>query len=316
MKTIIYVVLFISYFTGKIEAQTALKADAGKDTVYCIIMDYHNNTINNLQIYLGGQPTAIGGKPPYLYNWTMYSKTTKKQYSILKDSCINNKANPILYISKYYDLESYNYIDTLNDRFIFKVIVKDSNNITAQDSSTIIFSRYGAKPVVTGGIQFPCMEVYTKDSIQLGPCGTIGGIHPFSSFHWTPEYGLSNPNISNPKAVLVSGLSYTNYCVSYVDSVGCSINAGFTLTDIKNGDLKTGYVSYKNPVSQSQSMNFTSELIGSMLQIVSIKGVVVLHRKIAEPELPLGSIITESGMYYYTLTTTQGKVLSGSFVRE
>ncbi len=316
MKKIIFIALFISCFTGKIEAQAALKADAGKDTSYCIQMDYHNISLNNLQIYLGGKPTAIGGKPPYSYNWEMYSKTTKKQYSILKDSCINNKANPILNINKYYDLESYNYIDTLNDRFIFKVIVKDSNNITAQDSCTIIFSRYGAKPVVIGGIQYPCMEVYTKDSIQIGPCGISGGISPYSNFSWNPQNGLSNPNIQNPKAVLLDGYSYMYYDVTFMDSAGCVLKAGFVITDIKNGDLKTGYVSYKNPVSQSESMNFTSELIGSMLQIVSSKGVVMLHRKIAETQLPLGSIITESGMYYYTLTTIQGKVLSGSFVRE
>jgi len=312
----IFVCMFI-ICSISLSAQTPLKVDAGKDTSYCIKMNYFGyfDSSNYTTIKIGGKSTAVDGTPPYSYSWKMYSKTTRKQFNLLADSGIDHKANPELKISNNYFLaDSYN--DSLNDRFIFKVIVVDSNQITAEDSCTIILSRFGGMPVVSGGIQFPCMEVYTIDSIQIGPCGLIGGIPPFSSFHWTPEYGLSDPYIQNPKAVLSQGLNFVNYSTTYKDSVGCSLYGGETITDIKDGDLNIGFISYKNPVTISGTMNFTSDLLGSTVQVYSINGVVYFQMKVEELSIPLGSLISKAGIYFYRVTTPLGKLITGRFVRE
>jgi hypothetical protein len=300
-----------------LSAKTPLTVDAGKDTSYCIKMNYsgYRDSSNYTTIKIGGISTAIDGTPPYSYSWKMYSKTTRKQFNLLADSGIDHKANPELKISNnYYFNATQN--DSLNDRFIFKVIVMDSNKATVEDSCIITISRYGMPNIYFGGPSIPCMEIFTKDSIQLGPCNIVGGIPPFSSFKWMPTYGLSNPNISNPKAVLVSGYNYTNYSVSFIDSAGCTLNSGMTLTDIKDGDLNTGFVTYKNPITNNGTMNFTSDLLGSIVQVYSINGVVHYQSKVEELNIPLGSVISTAGIYFYRVITPLGKLITGRFVRE
>ena len=194
----LYIIIGISKI---INAQPPLVVDAGKDTSYCFHVSQFNYIPNTL--VLGGVSTAIGGKKPYTYNWIMYSKTTGKIDSLLIDSGIQHNANPkvILPIIENigFGVVSYNGI------YIFKVIVTDSSNTQMTDSCEIKISRQEANIDLSGQ---SCHEIYSSDSVQLYPCGTNGGIPPFTSYNWTPIDGLSNPHISNPKAVLIKGLNF------------------------------------------------------------------------------------------------------------
>ena len=69
-------------------------------------------------------------------------------------------------------------------------------------------------------------------------------------------------------------------------------------------------------ISNNRTINFTPELLGSTLQIVSIGGVVVYQTKIEAESLPVGSLLPVAGVYFYRLTTPVGKVINGSFVKE
>jgi hypothetical protein len=269
-------------------AQTPLVVDAGKDTNYCL------SSTNGL-LNLGGNPTSTGGVAPYGYSWTIYNKTTKQPLTILTDSNINLIANP-----------SFTMIGG-NGLFVFKVSVTDSKGNKASDSITIGISSF--IEILCCGIR----ESLNGDSVELST-HIENGIKPYT-YKWMPTIGLSNPNIEKPKAKPT--YPYITYYVTVTDSLGCSITDwGMTVTDIQNGDINTGFVSYKNPISNSGTMNFTSELIGSKLQIVSVGGEVQYQTKVEEESIPLGSLIPTAGIYFYTITTTQDKVVSGSFVRE
>ncbi len=283
-----------------VKAQTPLTVDAGKDTSYC----FHGYDTSNGYDTVNINCKTIGGVPPYSYNWEMYSKTTGKKNTILADSNINTVQNPRIIMNK-------SSLD-LNDIFVFKVKITDNNKNTFSDSCTITISKYIIHIDLSGQ---SCNKIFSQDSIEIYPCGISGGIPPYTNYNWFPKYGLSNPYISNPKASL-NGYSFINYSCTYLDNAGCVIMGGYVLTDIKNGDLKTSYVSYKNPVSSSGTMNFTSELIGSNIRISSVTGTVLYQTKIEEPSIPLGSIIKTPGIYYYTVATTQGNVISGSFIKE
>ena len=288
-RKIVYVFVVLFSISSLLKAQTPLKADAGKDTVYCFNSEKSGNVV------LGANPTASGGVSPYTYSWIIYSQRTGNILSFLSDNNMNHDSNP-----------SFSYHSS--DVYVCKVIVSDVNNTVAVDSSIIGIS-YLDRLLCCGII-----DGTSGDSILLNS-QIEGGVKPIE-YKWSPIIGLSNPYIKSPKAKAF----YPNitYYEEVIDSLGCKLKDewGVTITDIKNGDLKTGYVSYKNPVSSSGTMNFTSELIGSNIRISSVTGTVLYQTKIEEPSIPLGSIIKTPGIYYYTVATTQGKVISGSFIKE
>jgi len=184
--------------------------------------------------------------------------------------------------------------------FIAKVVVTDAKKNIAMDSSIITISFL---------ILFDEINSPLQDSIQLNPMmdGLMGG-----TFNWTPDIGISNPNIENP-TVKYSDIKYT---LEVTDAFGCKYVFSYFTTDIKDGNLSTGFVSFKNPVSNGGTMNFTSDLLGSTLRVCTVGGVVVYETKVQELSIPLGQLITKAGIYFYTVTTGQGKVISGRFVRE
>jgi len=282
--------MFLS-LSNIILAYNPLKVDPGKDTSYCYNMN------NNIIIQIGGKPTASDGTKPYKYSWELYSKTTKAKLSLLVDSTKNTLSN----------FELTPTINFMNDYYIFKITVTDSNHITVSDSCEIGIS--GIKNTT---------NVYVRqlisDSVTIGISSTVGGILPFT-YHWIPETGLSNPYISNPKAKPNVDTWYT---VEITDSIGCKNIDNGTRVSVVTGfdELNISNISFFNPIRNFGTMNFTSELMGSQLKIVSVGGIVQYQTKVEGESIPIGSLILLKGIYFYTITTTQGKVVSGSFVRE
>ena len=288
MKKQIILCLLIIGFSTFISAQTTLTVDAGKDTNYCGLMD--------ASINIGGNPTVIGGTKPYKYKWKIYSKSTKKTITHPTDSgYVDTIANPTLFRIRK---------DSMNDILIFKVTVTDSNNTIKSDSAIIGISLVR---VLTGGI---CSNPMIRDSFQLTICHVFGGIPPYT-YHWTPEQYMSNPDIKNP---LVKVYGYTFYHVLITDAIGCKHYDSNYITELNElGDI---IMSMQNPLPSNGEMKVVPDLVGSTIVICTTNGTILLKTKIEEEHLPLGSLITTSGIYFYSVTTQQGKVLSGSFVKE
>jgi hypothetical protein len=291
MKTIILTIVNLISIVYYLSAQSPLKADAGNDTNYC----FKPATYYSEKIFLGGKITASGGIKPYKYDWTMYSKSTKKDYTLLADSGFNHNAN-ISFIFPYY-----------NDNFIFKVTVKDSVGTTVSDSVTIAVSMMWNGCIIMN-------DSMVNDSFQLNIPYCEGGIQPFI-YSWKPTTGLSNAAIQNPKA---KPLVSTDYIVSVTDNVGCKyIDCGLyqiVVTDIDEQSI--GFIRFANPVLNTGTMKFTSNILGSTFLINSDVGI-VLYTTIIEKEcIPLGSLIPTAGIYFYRLITPQGKLITGRFVRE
>jgi gliding motility-associated-like protein len=157
--------------------QTNLTADAGTNKVFC--------ANSNGCVTIGGNPTAVGGQPPYLYQWAPITN--------LSDATIANPcANP-LNTTTYY------------------LTVTDQLGCNMMDSMTVVVSPLIA---VNAGVD---TAICTGTSIVLGGNpAVVGGTTPYS-YAWS--LGAFPSNIANPTATPVSSSSYT---LTVTDSLGCT----------------------------------------------------------------------------------------------
>jgi hypothetical protein len=283
-----------------ISAQTPLKIDAGKDTNYCL-----NLLTLNTKIEIGGSPTASGGQAPYKYSWKLYSKTTKIKLSLLDDSAKNTLSN--------FNVTPYMSRLT-NDYYIFKITVTDNNLNIVSDSCQIGISFFEN---LTSGY----MVQFIKDSVTLLLSSSVGGIPPFT-YNWSPKIGIVNPYLVSPKVlprIDTIHQDFQDYQAEITDAIGCkNIDYGTRVYVVLTGidELRNSKISYANPVSSFGTMILTQDLLGSLLQVFSSKGEIVYQTKIDNVSIPIGSYIPSSGIYFYTVTTTNRGSINGRFVKE
>ncbi|NTW32078.1 MAG: gliding motility-associated C-terminal domain-containing protein, partial [Bacteroidetes bacterium] len=142
---------------------------------------------NGSCVTIGGSPTAIGGTPPYTYNWSPSATLT-----------LPTDANP-----QACPLATTTYF----------VTVTDSKGCTSVDNITITVN---ALPIANAG---------QKDTICEGNCLLIGG-NPTASggtapytYSWSPLATLNDSTLPNPQAC---PLITTDYFVTVTDSEGCT----------------------------------------------------------------------------------------------
>ena len=176
-----------------------LMVDAGNDTTICM------NVGQYTPLQIGGNPTASFGEEPYTYSWkgiTHILNTTVDISECLSDT---SAANPFL-----------NYCGT--DTAIFFVTVTDYNGANKTDSIIIRISSF----VYPLGMNWSYIN--QGESTTLTPL-IAGGIMPLS-FHWQPNYNLSDPFVEEPVA---SPDTTTIYNCVVSDSIGCTDTALFTV---------------------------------------------------------------------------------------
>ncbi len=152
-------------------------ANAGVDQQICF----------GQSVAVGGNPTATGGVPPYLYSWT--PKTG------LNDSTV---ANPTA---------------TPTATTTYTVKVTDSQGVQATDTVTVVAN---SQLAVNAGLD---KVISPAQSVALGGSPTATGATPPYVFSWTPTTGLNDAMAANPTA---SPTAMTTYAVTVTDAKGCT----------------------------------------------------------------------------------------------
>ena len=158
---------------------TNLTVDAGLNKVYCA------NSASCIQI--GGNPSAVGGQAPYIYQW---APVTGMNDPTLANPCVS-PTNTTQYALTVTDQLGCYAVDSVTVR-VSPLIAVDAGNDVAicYGSSTVI----GATPAV------------------------VGGTSPYT-YLWTPAVSISSTVIPNPTVNPTSNSSYT---LTVTDSLGCS----------------------------------------------------------------------------------------------
>lgn len=281
--------LIVALFINFICCYSQLSADAGRDTALCYL------PINYL---LGGNPAAIDGTEPYSYIW--YLKNNDKGLTAsdyLNDTLI---ANP----SIINDISSLNMLTFILD-------VSDSNGIIDTDSITITLSNYyytlvGYEAIIDSG-----------DTLALSH-NIKGGIHPINYF-WSPNYNLSSPNISSPRAWPSVDTTYSVYAI---DSIGCHSGFDFFKVQVNQIDtsLKTSAVA-KPKIAMNNPINSESVVLINNIHnnyrvcIYNVNGRLLSSEDLKDTYYRIGKKIVNTGVYYIVIYSGNRIIFKNKLVR-
>ena len=196
------IVLFLSsvLIQTTLIAQTPLIANAGSDQVICSTVD------NGIDAhFIGGQPSATGGVPPYLYSWSLsYSPPWTSDTSYASDFFNDTSlANPTL---------TWMEIGNWPDVPPFVLTVTDAVGNISKDSTQILMSYFYIHLTLVG------IHIHQGDSFYLNRYPDVSGGTGTLSWLWRPNHGL----IDSTNAIFWAKPDTSiNYYVIATDSLGC-----------------------------------------------------------------------------------------------
>jgi hypothetical protein len=244
--------LFVVFFYAT-ELSGQCIADAGKDTIVCY-------NFGNYTQLLGGSPTAINGTSPYTYTWEASYTIGSSTYTasdFLDDTTL---ANP--------EIVAVGGAENI----IFYLTVTDDLGNICTDNIKVRFSYFGQL------LDDKFAYINQGDNVQLYP--SIGGGIPPVTYQWSPNYNLSDPNISNPWASPDTSISYV---VTILDSAGCQANdmdsfevyvTPTAIEDINNMDMDIKL--YPNPSPGIFNISFnSSQFDEAEVEVLDVTGKLV-----------------------------------------
>ncbi|HRX12697.1 MAG TPA: T9SS type A sorting domain-containing protein [Draconibacterium sp.] len=289
-KIILFLIFLISFST---QVNGQLTVNAGNDTTACMCRD---------TIRLGGNPTANGGKEPYTYKWELMP-VYFYDYRILTSELLNDSttSNP--------------FIDCgiiVNDTVTLVLTVTDADFNSKTDSVKIIISSVSNVHVL-----YFSPEINLGDSVQLNPLNIYNGIAPFT-YQWTPETGLSNPNVKNPYAK--PGIS-TRYTCLVTDAIGCTAKDINDVVVIPTGisdlhKLKHSAIVFPNPVTSESQIKFSNPTKEKLnIKVVNSKGQLIINDWFNSDLYDIGKKINQSGNYIYRINNEKELLSTGTFLK-
>ena len=243
------IVLFLSsvLIQSALIAQTPLTANAGSDQVICSTMD------NGIDAhFIGGQPSATGGVPPYTYSWSFsysppWTSNTSYASDFFNDTSLAHPTLTWMDISNWPDIPP------------FVLTVTDAAGNTSIDSTQILMSSFVA--ILPEYYYF----INQGDSFHMSFGPDVGGGTGSLTWLWRPNHGLID---SINATFWAKPDTSINYYVTATDSVGCVQKGGSSLVQvvvyplgIEEGISGMKVKIYPNPAS-------------SYLQIETVNGVV------------------------------------------
>ena len=208
----LFTLLSAIIFSFQIQAQCI--SDMPVDTFVC--------PSAQTQYVVPGNPTLIGGIPPFTYVWTMDTSTLSFNYPIYASDMLSDTtiSNPI--ISN--DLFQYNGVGP--EPLTFYLEITDANGLSCVDSFEYFILINSMIPIMENW----STQDYIGDTVSLQPNYWLEGfVYPLS-VSWTPSTNLLYadslfPITSTPGTYMCTiidafGCEYSSYCDVFVDQVG------------------------------------------------------------------------------------------------
>lgn len=278
-------------------AQTPLTADAGPDQHLCVGINTGLDTS-----LIGGQPSALGGVPPYSYSWG-FSYSDNSSYPTYGSNFLNDTslANPTVN-----DFFHFNYVTDPELPYLI-LTVTDSIGDVSSDSILISFSTFG---MTLGGPQ--TFYVTQGDSVYCYGNSIFGGIGPLTD-NWNPANGiLSYDN----QAFWASPDTTTSYTLTVTDTVGC-IQTG-TENDvtvvvfplgIKDGVPNTTIRVYPNPASDYIQVERKVHVENETFSLYDITGKEILKTQVQSSSQQINVSRLARGSYTFIIGESTGQII-------
>jgi hypothetical protein len=278
-----------------------LTADAGGDNHFCTYPDSINALI------IGGNPSALGGFPPYSYEWSIepFDLFTGSNITITTSDVLNDTsiANP-------------NIIDfTIKESFKFKLKVIDDIGQVAFDSCIVSFSSF-AKTLMTYTYSIPY-----GDSILLTKGVNVGWLFDNDSltFDWTSGETLSDSTLETD--FWASPDTTTWYSVKVTDRYGCVAHGDpyyYVIVQslgIDNNE-KPEISIFPNPVKDILYIKYNDKILIDEIKVSDLNGKIILRKQQDYGIAFINVSGLSSGMYSLISYSNRNKIFETKIIIE
>ncbi|MFT4754223.1 MAG: hypothetical protein ACI9GM_000769 [Salibacteraceae bacterium] len=294
MKTL--VLSLFTFLSVSISAQNPLTADAGPDLVICSTVEDGIETH-----FIGGQPSATGGVPPYTYSWSFsYPKSWSNDSSYASDFFNDTTlANPTVV---WMEISNKSEIPP------FVLMVTDANGNSAKDSVQILMSWFAGQLIEF----YPHIILGDSFFVFFGP-DVHGGVGP-ASYLWRPNNGLTDSTLSSD--FYIKPDSARSYYVTLTDSVGCTQRGNpnyieFTIwpVGIEDGVPNINIKVYPNPASDYIQIERIDNAKEEQFTLYDILGKVVLKTQLNSNNQIIEVSSLARGSYSFVIGDSTGKII-------
>ena len=295
MKKLVLIFLTFQWYSNHGQAQTPLTADAGPDLVIC--SDVYTGIETH---FIGGQPSAYGGVPPYTYSWSFKYKLDWEPDTMYASNFFNDTtlANPTVV-----------WVETANNPNLpeFVLTVTDANGNADSDSVKLYMSHFYIWLLNYG------VFIELGDTVVSRRSPDIEGGFPPVSYLWRPNHGLID---SIGKYLTASPDTSIHYYATITDSVGC-VHQGqldyFQVVvwpvGIEDGVPNTDIKVYPNPASayiQIERQNVREE---ELFTLYDMLGKQVLIRNLNSENEIIDVSGLAKGNYTFIIGNSTGKIV-------
>lgn len=282
---------FISVILIQNQTLAQCSVDAGNDITVCVGMEGFSQS-------LGEALVIEDGTAPYTYAWSASYSIGPLNFTasdMLNDTTI---ANPEL-------------LSPNDDSLAFTIVVTDFNGNTCSDELVVYFCN------VMMTLEDKQTTIVQGDTAQLYP-GVFGNCEPIT-YHWSPEYNISDPNVDTPT---VWPDSTTYYTATATDSAGCvMVDSHFAVYVVPLSVTELGQSArvsvFPNPMTDFMVFEFSGAAMSDLrVELYDVQGRMVSNTKVSGERLELKRGDLQAGLYIYRIFQGNQSLGEGKLVVE